>query len=83
MGIPRYSRRLNGGGCQSCDHIRARTRISARMVKQQDARLLELPLNHPILLAESINVDQHGRVIEYGVTRLRGDRMELEFENTL
>jgi GntR family phosphonate transport system transcriptional regulator len=67
----------------SCDHIRARTRISARMVKQQDARLLELALNHPILLAESVNVDQHGRVIEYGVTRFRGDRMELEFENTL
>lgn len=65
-----------------CDHIRRSTRISARMVKQQDARLLELPSNHPILLAESINVDQHGRVIEYGVTRFRGDRMELKFENT-
>jgi len=65
-----------------CDHIRARTRISARMVKQQDARLLELPLNHPILLAESINVDQRGRIIEYGVTRFRGDRMELVFENS-
>lgn len=67
----------------NCDHIRRITRISARMVKQQDARYLELPLNHPILLAESVNVDQHGRVIQYGVTRFRGDRMELEFENTL
>lgn len=67
----------------NCDHIRRSTRISARMVKQQDARYLELPLNHPILLAQSVNVDQHGRVIQYGVTRFRGDRMELEFENTL
>jgi GntR family phosphonate transport system transcriptional regulator len=67
----------------NCDHIRRVTRISARMVKRQDARYLELPLNHPILLAESINVDQHGRVIEYGVSRYRGDRMELEFENSL
>lgn len=66
-----------------CDHIRRVTRISARMVKQQDARLLELPLNHPILLAEAVNVDQDGRVIQYGVTRYRGDRMELVFENTL
>jgi GntR family phosphonate transport system transcriptional regulator len=52
-------------------------------VKHQDARLLELPLNHPILLAEAVNVDQQGRVIQYGVTRYRGDRMELVFENTL
>lgn len=66
----------------NCDHIRVCTRISARMVKQQDARLLELPLNHPILLVEAMNVDQHSRVIEYGVARFRGDRMELEFENT-
>jgi GntR family phosphonate transport system transcriptional regulator len=67
----------------NCDHIRRSTRISARLVKRQDARLLEFPLNHPILLAESVNVDQHGRVIQYGVTRFRGDRMELVFENTL
>lgn len=32
-------------------------------------------------LVESVNVDQHSRVIEYGATRFRGDRMELEFEN--
>ncbi|MEB3337731.1 MAG: phosphonate metabolism transcriptional regulator PhnF [Leptolyngbyaceae bacterium] len=66
-----------------CEHIRRTTRVSARMVKLTDARLLELPLNCPILLAESVNVDQHHRVIQYGVTRFRGDRMELEFHNTL
>lgn len=64
-----------------CDHIRRQTRLSARLVKPQDARLLELPLGQPILLAESVNVDQDGKVIEYGVTRFRGDRMELEFAN--
>ncbi len=66
-----------------CDHIRNSTRVSARVVRPQDARLLRLPLNHPILLTESINVDQDGRIIEYGVTRFRGDRMELVFENEL
>ncbi len=65
-----------------CDHIRRVTQISARIVKHQDARLLELPLNHPILLAEAVNVDQQGRVIQYGVTRYRGDRMELVFKLT-
>lgn len=64
-----------------CDHIRRSTRISARTVQAKDARLLELPLNAPILLTESINVDQQGQVIEYGLTRFRGDRMELVFED--
>lgn len=66
-----------------CDHIRRQTKVSARMVKNQDARLLELPFNQPILLAESINVDQNQVVIEYGVTRFRGDRMELVFDNAI
>ncbi|BAY41523.1 transcriptional regulator (plasmid) [Nostoc sp. NIES-2111] len=66
-----------------CDHIRRSTCVSARLVQPQDAKLLQLPLNQPILLAESVNVDQTGNVIEYGVTRLRGDRMELFFENEL
>jgi GntR family phosphonate transport system transcriptional regulator len=65
----------------NCDHIRHSTQISARMVQPQDARLLELPANAPILLTESINVNQTGRRIEYGVTRFRGDRMELIIEN--
>lgn len=66
-----------------CDHIRRSTRISARTVQPRDARLLELPLNAPILLTESINVDQKGQVIEYGVARFRGDRMELVIKNDL
>lgn len=63
------------------DHIRRSTRISARTVQPKDARLLELPMNAPILLTESINEDQQGNVIEYGLTRFRGDRMELVFED--
>ena len=66
-----------------CDHIRRSTAVSARLVQPQDAILLQLSDNQPILLAESVNVDQGGNVIEYGVTRFRGDRMELFFENDL
>ncbi len=65
----------------SVDHIRKQTSVSARLVQPKDANHLALPLNQPILLAESINVDQHSRVIEYGIARFRGDRMELVFEN--
>lgn len=66
-----------------CDHLRRRTVVSARTIKPQDAFHLELSLNAAVLLVESINVDQRGRVIEYGVTRFRGDRMELIVENEL
>ena len=37
------------------------SRISARVARPRDARLLKMPANSPILLSESINVDQIGR----------------------
>ena len=52
-----------------------------RTARTRDARLLKMPANNPILLLESINVDQTGTVIEYGVTRFRGDRMELMMDH--
>jgi GntR family phosphonate transport system transcriptional regulator len=64
-----------------CDHIRRNTRISAHLAQPDDARLLKMPANGPVLLSESININQNGVVIEYGVTRFRGDRMELVLEN--
>lgn len=64
------------------DHIRLSTSVSARLVQPRDAKWLELPINQPILLAESVNADQHGRLIEYGVARLRGDRMEMVFDSS-
>jgi len=59
------------------DHLRRSTRLSARLAQPKDARLLKMPANGPILLSESVNVDQDGVVIEFGLTRFRGDRMEL------
>ena len=64
-----------------CDHIRQSTRLSARLARVPDARLLRMPATKPILLSESLNINQKGIVIEYGVTRFRGDRMELVIEN--
>lgn len=64
-----------------CDHLRRSTRLSARLARAKDARLLRMPATKPILLSESVNVDQAGTVIEYGVTRFRGDRMELVIES--
>ncbi|MGD1861259.1 MAG: phosphonate metabolism transcriptional regulator PhnF [Leptolyngbyaceae cyanobacterium] len=64
-----------------CDHIRRSTRLSARIAPTKDARILRMPATKAILLSESVNVDQNGRVIEFGITRFRGDRMELVIEN--
>jgi GntR family phosphonate transport system transcriptional regulator len=65
----------------NCDHIRRSTSVSARLIQPQDARLMEIALNQPILLVESINQNLAGVVIEYGVTRFRGDKVQLDFEN--
>lgn len=64
-----------------CDHMRRSTRLSARLPQAKDARILRMPATKPILLSESINVNQSGQVVEYGVTQFRGDRMELFIEN--
>lgn len=63
-----------------CDHVRLRTLISTRSVRPRDAKLLQVPLNQSILLVQAINVDQDGQVIEYTVTRFRGDGVELVFD---
>ncbi|MEO0988291.1 MAG: phosphonate metabolism transcriptional regulator PhnF [Cyanobacteria bacterium J06639_14] len=68
-------------GIYGCDHIRSHTYISTRAVRTQDAKLLQVPLKQPILLVQAINVDQNNRVIEYTVTRFRGDGVELSFEH--
>lgn len=62
------------------DHIRRSTRLSTRLPQTHEARLLQMPATQPILLSESINIDQTGQVIEFGVTRFRGDRMEICIE---
>ena len=64
-----------------CDHIRRSTRLSARLPQAKQARILRMPATKPILLSESVNIDQAGRVIEFGVTQFRGDRTELYIEN--
>lgn len=65
----------------SCDHIRRHTYVSTRTVRPQDAKLLQVPLNQPILLVQAINVDQNDCVIEYTLSRFRGDGVELMFKH--
>ena len=65
----------------NCEHLRCSTKVSARLVRDNDARLLQVPANYPILLVKSINCDANNQIIEYGVTRFNGEMMELIFGN--
>lgn len=66
-----------------CDHRRRSTVVTAQTVSSDDARLLGVAYNSPVLVAEAINTDEQGSVIEYGVTRFRADRTELVIQGNL
>ncbi len=63
------------------DYTRKETRITARAATAQDARHLAQPKSKPILFVTSINVDQDGEPIEYGVTRCVSDLVQLVVRN--
>jgi GntR family phosphonate transport system transcriptional regulator len=62
------------------DYRRLSTRVSARLPTPGEAQWLRMPRNRPLLVAENINVDQHGTVVEYGVSRYPTPRVQIVFE---
>lgn len=62
------------------DYTRKVTRVTARLPRAADARLLQQPGNRPILLTEGINVDAAGHPVEYSVARFASDRVQIVFE---
>jgi GntR family phosphonate transport system transcriptional regulator len=59
--------------------VRNRSQIEASLPEPQDASLLKIPHNHPILNVNSLNVDEQiGSPVEYVETRFRADRIILE-----
>ena len=62
------------------DYLRRQTRIFATMPDAQEALLLRQPRNRPILVTESVNVDQAGAPIEFGIARFSADRVQLTLE---
>lgn len=58
------------------DYLRKRTSITARLPDAQEARLLEIPKNQPILIAEALNVDSRGKPLEFGVSRYASNRLQ-------
>ncbi len=62
------------------DYFRKQSRVSARLPTVNDARHLNMPRSQPIVVAESTNVDDQGRPIEFSISRCAGQRMQFVFE---
>ncbi|HUN50493.1 MAG TPA: phosphonate metabolism transcriptional regulator PhnF, partial [Candidatus Sulfotelmatobacter sp.] len=63
------------------DYVRRSTRITTRPAESEEARLLHLPKNRPVLVSESVNIDAAGKPLEYGLARFAGDRVQLVVES--
>jgi GntR family phosphonate transport system transcriptional regulator len=59
------------------DYTRRRTNITTRLPTSDEARRLEQPTDSPVLVAESVNIDQNGRPVDYAITRFAGERVSL------
>lgn len=66
--------------CGLADYRRQVTRVSARLPTAQEASLLRMPRNQPMLVTENINVDAAGQVVEYGTGRYPTPRVQIVFE---
>ncbi|MBT6313413.1 MAG: phosphonate metabolism transcriptional regulator PhnF [Alphaproteobacteria bacterium] len=63
--------------CGLADYERQETRIYARPPTADEIRRLALPRGRPVLVTESINVDNNGQPTEFGIARFAADRMQI------
>jgi GntR family transcriptional regulator, phosphonate transport system regulatory protein len=62
------------------DYLRQVTRVTARLPTAEEAELLRMPRNRPVLVTENINVDRVGAVVEFGVGCYPTPRVQIVFE---
>jgi GntR family phosphonate transport system transcriptional regulator len=62
------------------DYLRQQTRVTARLPTQAEAELLRTARNRPLLVAENINVDRDGAIIEFAVGCYPTPRVQIVFE---
>jgi GntR family transcriptional regulator, phosphonate transport system regulatory protein len=62
------------------DYRRQVTRVTARLPSVEEAELLRMPRNRPLLVTENVNVDQTGMVVEFGISRYPTPRVQIVFE---
>jgi GntR family phosphonate transport system transcriptional regulator len=62
------------------DYLRQTSRVSARLPSSEEAELLRMPRNRPVLVCENINVDHAGAVIEFAIGLYPTPRVQIVFE---
>jgi GntR family phosphonate transport system transcriptional regulator len=62
------------------DYMRQVTRVSARLPTPDEATLLRTGRTRPLLVAENVNVDRDGAVIEFGIALYPTPRVQIVFE---
>ena len=62
------------------DYQRQTTRVSARLPTPAEAERLRMPRNRPVLVAENINVDSAGAVVEFAIGCYPTPRVQIVFE---
>jgi GntR family transcriptional regulator, phosphonate transport system regulatory protein len=75
---PRITEALHAVGV--ADYLRQMTRVTARLPTGEEAELLRMPRNRPLLLAENVNVDRAGQVVEFAIGRYPTPRVQIVFE---
>jgi GntR family phosphonate transport system transcriptional regulator len=61
-----------------CALRRTESLVTSVLPQGDDARLLAMPQNRPVLRVKSVNVDDRdGAPVEYAITRFRADRIQL------
>ena len=62
------------------DYLRQLTRVTARLPNAEEAELLRMPRNRPLLVTDNVNVDRAGTVVEFGISRYPTPRVQIVFE---
>jgi GntR family phosphonate transport system transcriptional regulator len=75
---PRITEALKAAGVD--DYLRQMTRVTARMPTPTEADLLRMPRTRPVLVAENVNVDRAGTVVEFGIGCYPTPRVQIVFE---
>jgi len=63
------------------DYTRRSTRIWTRMPTPEEAVLLRQRADLPVLVTESVNQDESGQAIEFGIARAAGQRLQVLVAN--
>lgn len=75
---PRITTALQSVGVT--DYLRQVTRVTARLPSAEEAELLRTGRSRPLLVAENVNVDHSGSVVEFAIGRYPTPRVQIVFE---